>query len=68
MNESTRGGEREWGQLSQGMKLLNDVILWVLFPKIYFTFQRYILISVYFVFIPRDKGENNQRLSKPTKI
>lgn len=63
-----QGGEREWGQLSQGMKLLNDMILWVLLPKIYFTFQRYILISVYFIFTPTDTGETNQRLSKLTKI
>lgn len=37
------------------------------FQRFYFTFQRYILISVYFIFTPTDKGENNQRLSKFAK-
>lgn len=47
-------GEREWGQLSQGMKLLNDMILWVLLPKdLFYISEVYIDKCIFYFYTNR---------------
>lgn len=52
-----KGRER----VGTAVELLNEIILCVQFPIIYFPYQRYVLINVYFIFTQRDKGNIHQR-------